>query len=300
MTSVENLKDSALKKYREAGEITAKIRKEILQKIHPGMKLLNLTRLIEDRTRKLGAKSAFPPNISVNDITAHYTPSFNDEKTIKKGDLVKIDIGVHIDGYIGDMAFTYCSRENDLVQTANKALENTIEKIRPGVTVSELSSAIQETAEEADLGVIVNLTGHTLERNIFHGEPSIPNIKNNNSHRFEEGDVIALEPFITQSNGRVKKSSTVEIYRYLQDRPVRNREARKILKLIKKEYRSFPFAKRWLAERFSPFRASRALRQLESAGVLESYPILREQTGKKVAQAEHTIIVAEEPIVTTR
>ena len=149
-------------------------------------------------------------------------------------------------------------------------------------------------------GLIVNLTGHTLERYMFHGSPSIPNVSNNSSHKFKEGDVIAIEPFVVRANGYVKDSGNVEIYRYMRDRPVRLPEARKILEMAKSEYKELPFAKRWLFRQFSPIKVSLAIRQLEEAGALESYPVLREVEGRPVAQSEHTIIVKDEPIVTTR
>jgi methionyl aminopeptidase len=290
----------ALEKYLKAGRICAEVRHEISGMLKPGTKLLDLAEAIERKIREKGGKPAFPVNISVNDVVAHYTPSFNDERVINPKDLVKIDIGVHVDGYIGDMAFTYCSEPNALVKCSEQCVQAAIDVIKPGVTVSEISRAIEDCFRGQGLGIIVNLTGHTLERYVFHGSPSIPNVSNNSSHRFKDGDVIALEPFVTGSNGYVKDSGTVEIYRYLRDRPVRLPEARRILELAREDYHELPFAKRWILGRFSPIKVSLALRQLEESGAVETYPVLREIEGKRVAQTEHTIIVKDEPIVTTR
>ena len=138
------------------------------------------------------------------------------------------------------------------------------------------------------------------DRYVFHGSPNIPNIKNDLQWRFKEGDVIALEPFVAETNGYVKDSSTVEIYRYLQDKPVRLPEARKILAMAREEFHGLPFAKRWLYRHFSPVRIALALRQLESVGAIETYPVLKEKEGRRVAQSEHTIIVSDPPIVTTK
>jgi len=205
-----------------------------------------------------------------------------------------------VDGYIGDMAFTYCSEASPLVKCSEECLEAAIKAIRPGVAISEISQAIEEAAKSRSLGLIVNLTGHTLERFVFHGSPSIPNISNNLDYKFKEGDVLALEPFVTSSNGYVKDSGTAEIFRFLRDRPVRLPEARKILTLAREEYQELPFAKRWLYKYFSPVKVSLSLRQLEMAGAIETYPILKETEGRPVAQAEHTIIVMDKPVVTTR
>jgi methionyl aminopeptidase len=290
----------ALEKYQKAGRICGEIREELQRMLKPGLKLLAIAEFVDKRIAEKGGKPAFPVNISVNEITAHSTPSFSDEKAIGRGDLVKIDIGVHVDGYIGDMAFTYCSDPNPLVKCSEECVDAAIAVIRPGVTVSRISSAIEECAKAQGFGLILNLTGHTLERFVFHGSPSIPNVANSSSHRFKDGDVIALEPFITSSNGYVKDSGSVEIYRYLRDRPVRLPEARRILEMAREEYHELPFAKRWLYKQFSPVKVSLALRQLESAGAIETYPVLKETGGRPVAQSEHTIIVKDEPIVTTR
>ncbi|MEM5812553.1 MAG: type II methionyl aminopeptidase [Candidatus Aenigmatarchaeota archaeon] len=288
-----------LDKYVKAGRICADIRKEIQEILKPGTKLIDIAETIEKKILQKGAKPAFPVNISLNEIAAHYTPSHNDQKAISKGDLVKIDIGVHVDGYIGDTAFTYCSEPNPLVKCSEECLKAAIEIIKPGITISEISSRIEETAKSHSLGVIVNLTGHMLDRYVFHGSPSIPNISNNSKHKLKEGDVIALEPFITTANGYVKESGTAEIYRYLMDKPVRLPEARKILEMAKQEYDELPFAKRWLYKHFSPIKVSLAIRQLEEVGAIESYPVLRESEGRPVAQSEHTIIVMDKAIVTT-
>lgn len=211
-----------------------------------------------------------------------------------------MDIGVHIDGYIGDLAFTYCSEKNDLVKVSETVLSEAIKIIRPGVTVSEIGETIEETAGENGFGVIVNLTGHTIDRYVFHGEPSIPNVRNNINYAFNEGDIIAIEPFITEGNGHVRESGSPEIFRFLQRKPVRSKEARQIITLVEEKYKSLPFAKRWLHEKFSPVKLSLALKQLEEVGAIESYPPLKEIENKKIAQAEHTIIVSEKPIVTTK
>lgn len=289
-----------LNKYKKAGKINAEIRQKISHMLKPGLKILDLANKVEGLVEKKGAKPAFPVNISINEVAAHYTPSFADTREIQEGDLVKIDIGTHIDGYIGDMAFTYCSQPNHLIKASEKVLEKAIKIIKPGVSISEIGTIIEETAKTQGVGVIVNLTGHTLDKYVFHGPPSILNVKNNLDHKFKEWDVIALEPFITETNGQVKNSGTVEIYRYLMDRPVRLMEARKILAMARDEYNSLPFAKRWLYKKFSPIKVSLALRQLGAVEALETYPVLKEIESKPIAQSEHTIIVRDKPIITTK
>jgi methionyl aminopeptidase len=289
-----------LEKYRKAGEISAQVRKEVLEKIKPGMKILELAEFIENRVLELGGKPAFPVNIGINDITAHYTPVVNDATMIKAGDLVKIDHGIHVDGYVADMAYSYCSGKNELIKAAEDILHAGIKVIKPGIKVHEISQAINEAVEAAGVGIIVNLTGHGLDRYVIHGPPTIPNIANDSRHELKEGDVIALEPFVCEKNGYVKESEPVEIFSFLQPRPVRLPEARSILDLAGNEYMGLPFCKRWLAKRgISPFKISFALKQLEVSNAIRGYPVLKERSGMHVAQAEHTVIVKDKPLVIT-
>lgn len=289
-----------LEKYKKAGKIGSQVREGVIKKIKPGMRILELAEFIEKRIIELGGKTAFPVNIGINDVTAHYTPQSNDSTVIKPGDLVKIDQGIHVDGWVADMAYTYCSGKSELIKAVEKALESGIKAIMPGVKISEISQAINETVESAGFGVIVNLTGHGLDQYVVHGPPTIPNVKNDSPEVLKEGDVVALEPFVCKANGYVKESEPVEIFSLLQPRPVRLPEARKILHLANDEYNGLPFCKRWLVKKgISPFKVSFALKQLEVSNSVRSYPVLRERSGLAVAQAEHTIIVKKKPLITT-
>ncbi len=292
--------EEEVKKYREAGAIVAKIRKDMLKSIKIGDNLLRIAEKIEGEIEKAGAKPAFPVNISVNEAAAHYTPQIGERKTVGSGDLVKIDVGAHVDGYLADMAFTWCSHKDPLIEAAEKALESGISVIRPGVTISEISAAIYEVIEASGFGPVVNLSGHGVERYDFHGKISIPNVPNDSKHALKEGDVVALEPFVAESAAHVDESEPVEIFQFVQRKPVRSVDARKILDLAEKDYGGFPFAKRWLTKHVSPFRIKMALMELEKVGALRTYPVLKDMQGRRIAQAEDTIIVADKPIVTTR
>jgi len=289
-----------LEKYLKAGKISSQIKVEVLEKIKPGMKILELAEFIENRILQLGGKPAFPVNIGINDVTAHYTPKANDATAIKAGDLVKIDHGVHVDGWVADMAYTYCSEKNELIKVVEHALNAGMNVIRSGIRISEISQAINGVAEAAGFGVVVNLTGHGLDQYVIHGFPTIPNVKNDSQHELKEGDVIALEPFVCEKNGYVKESEPYEIFSFMQPKPARLPEARVILDLAGNEYMGLPFCKRWLEKKgLSPFKISFALRQLEISEAVKSYPVLKERSGMQVAQAEHTVIVLEKPIVIT-
>lgn len=293
------LTEEEKRKYLESGSIASKIKAKTLKNISVGDKLLDIAVGIEKDIEKAGAKPAFPVNISLNDIAAHYTPQIKDGRTIGPRDLVKIDLGLHIDGYIADLAFSFCSEKNPLIEASEKALQAGINAIKPGARVSDVSKAINAEIKKAGFGPVVNLTGHSLEKYNFHGGIVIPNTPTGSSHVLEKGDVLALEPFVCETPARVDDSEPVEIYQFIQRRPIRSNDARKILKLAENDFCGMPFAKRWLEKHVMPFKIKIALMELEKVNAIRSYPVLKDMEGRKIAQSEHTIIVEERPVVTT-
>ncbi|MEM2678904.1 MAG: type II methionyl aminopeptidase [Candidatus Hadarchaeales archaeon] len=283
-----------LEKYRKVGKILAEVREEIRKMVKPGVRIFDLAETAEELIRKKGAKPAFPCNISVNEIAAHYSPPVDDQRVIQESDVVKVDIGAHIDGYIADTAFTVAfGNEVKLVETVEKALEAAINAVKPGIDVGEIGRAVQETVEAAGYRPIRNLTGHSLAPWDLHAGISIPNVVERTGQTLEVGDVLAIEPFITTGIGFVEDQEKVYIFRYVRDAPVRLRMTRQLLRDIKQNYNSLPFAERWLSKKFSKVRLELCLKELVGSGALWPYHVLAERAGGKVAQAEHTVIVTE-------
>ncbi len=291
-----------LEKYKKAGKIHQEMKAFARKQVKEGTKALDLAEKIEKMIKEKGAGIAFPVNISVNDIAAHYAPDVDDTLTFQKGDLVKVDIGVHIDGYIADSAFSVCigEKSHPLIKAAEDAVDQFIKNIRPGKTVEEMSGLIEEVVTSHDVNPIRNLAGHSVDQYVQHGGLSIPNGKIPSQQKIEEGTVLGMEVFTTTGEGWVKESSPTLIYMFRQPKPVRLRESRKILELIEKEFKTLPFARRWLKDVGSPVRLQLALRELVNRGVLKEYAPLREKSNGLVAQAEETVIVLDKPIVTTR
>jgi len=208
--------------------------------------------------------------------------------------MVKVDVGVHVDGYIGDTAFTIATGEKqELVQTVERALEAEIAAIKPGIDVGELGRIVEETVTAAGFKPVRNLSGHSLARWNLHAGLTVPNVKGETGQKLSVGDVVALEPFVTDGAGYVEDQQKVYILRYLYDRPVRLRMARELLRDVKRAYDGLPFAERWLAKKMSKLRLELTLRELVGVGALLPYHVLAERAGGKVAQAEHTVIVTE-------
>ncbi len=296
------LSEEELQKYRQAGKILAEVREEIKKHVKEGVKLVDIAERAEELIRSKGAQPAFPCNVSVNEIAAHYSPPLNDERTIQTGDLVKVDIGAQIDGYIADTAFSVSiGSPNPLVEAAEKALEAAVSVVRPGIDVGEIGKAVEQTITQLGFKPIRNLTGHSLAPWDLHAGITIPNVAEKTGQILKPGDVLAIEPFATDGAGYVDDLQQTLIFRYLRDAPTRLRMTRALLRDIKNFYRTLPFAERWLAKRMSKLRLELSLRELVGAGALWPYHVLSERGKGKVAQAEHTVIVTENGCeVTTR
>jgi methionyl aminopeptidase len=291
------MNDEIFEKYVEAGKIAAKILRDGAKEIRVGGSYFDLIESIEARVTEVGAELAFPLNLSLNEDAAHDTASREDPRVFARGDVAKLDLGVHIDGYIADTATTIDLGNNSLLlQASEQALESAIRKIRPGVAAGELGTAIQTEIESRGYRPISNLTGHGLDRYIQHTSPTIHNVSIAGGVIFEEGMVFAIEPFATTGSGHVGEKTRVEIFSQLTEKPVRVPAARAILEKVK-DRRRLPFARRWIGEK----KLDIALPVLIRSGILHAYPVLADIPGSLVSQHEHTIIVTENGCtVTTR
>lgn len=297
-----------LENYIKAGKIAAEVREESAKIAKVGMPLLELAETVEQMVRDRGAEPAFPVNLSLNAFAAHYTPQKNDETKIKDGDVLKIDVGAHVDGYIADTAITVDFGNNgELLKAAREALDAAVGLVKPGALISNISQVIEETIKSSGFVPIGNLTGHGLDRYVEHKEPTIPNIALKSNQTLEEDQVIAIEPFATNGAGHVKDFPEVMIFSFAADKPVRSVDAKKIVSYVSR-FNGLPFAERWLLSKEageagvpnSLFKIRLALRELVQRGVFYSYPVLREAKNGLVSQAEHTILVRDEPIIITK
>jgi len=286
-------------KILKAGKIASQIREEARGFIKKGMLLIEISDKIESRILELGGKPAFPTCLSVDSVAAHATPA-HDDKRIAAG-LLKIDMGVHIDGWIADTAFSIDlenSEENKkLILASEKALEDAIKTAKLGAQLRELGKAIYKAIDSLGFSPIVNLSGHSVERWILHAGVSIPNFDNKNNKPLDLG-LYAIEPFSTNGNGKVYDGKNSGIYRLVDDRNIRNPLAREILKFIVEEYNTLPFCSRWLVKKFGT-KALIGLKQLEENENLQGYHVLMEASGKKVAQTEHTILIEKDKVIVT-
>ena len=291
------MKDDIFDLYMQAGKIAGDVLRKGAAKVQPGSSLLDVVTFTEELVETEGAGIAFPLNVSINEDAAHDTASMGDERLFQAGDVVKLDLGVHLDGYIADTATTIDLGDNAvLVEASKEALERAIELVRPGITVGELGTAIQHEIETRGFRPISNLTGHGLDRYIIHKPPNVPNIAIQGGAVLQEGLAFAIEPFASTGAGRVSEKPRTEIFQQIDVKPIRLASARRIMESVRKRH-GMPFARRWLPLEKTDIALSTLLRNQ----LIRGYPVLSDLPGSFVSQHEHTLIVtADGCVVTTR
>jgi methionyl aminopeptidase len=280
--------------FAKAGKVAAEVLREAPKLVMPGESYLDVVESLEKMIVDGGARPAFPANISINEIAAHFTPEAGSEALLGETDLVKIDIGAHVDGCIGDCALTVdlSGEHGKLCEASKAALEAAVASIKPGMAVGEVGAAIEKEISARGYRPIENLTGHKIEPYLLHAGQEIPNIASQGGYEIQEGDVFAIEPFASAGSGRVADTSQVEIFALAATPKLRMKYSRELLMHVMESYFSLPFAERWLAGVFrSRLTLSTALRELLNAGALHPYPVLRDTGKGMVSQFEHTVLV---------
>jgi methionyl aminopeptidase len=293
--------EEELKKQQYACKIAREVREEIRKTVREGMPIINICEKVETLTREKGGQPAFPCNVSVNEIAAHYTSPPNDIQAIPEKAIVKVDIGVHVDGYIADTAISICFHPEyvDMVYTAEEALEKAVEILRPGLSIARFGSTIQKLIKRRGFKPVSNLTGHRIRRYLIHAGKSLPNVFNLSTSRINEGEVYGVEPFVTVANalGRVDNSKEAYIFRYSKHKSLKDPYAKQILRYIKMNFKTLPFTERWLKKFLSSSRYKNAFSELISSKALIKYPVFVETSRKMVAQAEYTIMIVKDGCV---
>ena len=302
-----------IESYIQAGKIVSDIRSDASKMIKDGTLVIDLVEYVESEILKTGAEIAFPCNVSLNEIAAHYTSPANDKTLIKAGDMVKLDLGAMVNGYIADSAVTviadgnideYYSQDEinlheEIVEASAAGLEAAISTVRAGIEVSKIGVAVHEAISEYNLNPIFNLTGHSLEQNNLHAGISIPNYDNHDGYVLDEGQAIAIEPFATNGEGIVNDAPGHYIYSYIANKPFRMRNTKKVLNYIQHNHAYVPFSGRWITSEFGERRGNIALKQLSDAMAIYPYAPLREKQDCFVSQKEHTVIVEKEGCTVT-
>jgi methionyl aminopeptidase len=289
--------------YIKAGKIASEVREYARNQDHTGRTLSEICNDVENEILKRGGEPAFPVNVSLNDIAAHYTAEPNDPTIVKNSDVLKIDVGVHIDGYIADTAVTvsFDSKYQGLIDIAQRALDEAIGIARSNTRVSDIGRIIEKTITKYGCKPIQNLSGHSLERYTIHAGKSIPNIWTiGHSFNLSVDNVYAIEPFVTTKEGQgiVYEGKIKNIFGIASRKRTKDQKADEFLEYLWNKFKTLPFALRWVVNDYEEKEALSLLQTLLKKKNVHAYPILVEGANRIVVQAEHTIIPQESNTIT--
>jgi methionyl aminopeptidase len=287
-----------LEKFRQSGKILRETREEMRSQVHENMPIIDVCEKVEATICQKGGKPAFPCNVSINEVAAHYTSPPGDVSFIPEGSMVKVDLGVHVDGYVTDTAFTvsFSSEGKSMAATAELALKTAIDNIHGEMALGKIGSLIETTIKNRGFKPISNLTGHSVGRYLIHAGTSIPNVAGFSPSKVKAGEVYAIEPFVTlpEAIGRVEDGMQITIYRLLKAKSVKSDAAKKMLKHIETNFHTLPFAERWLIGVVPKEQHKAAFKELSTSKAIMGYPIFVEASKKPVAQAEHTLLIKDD------
>jgi methionyl aminopeptidase len=288
----------ALDCHRRAGKIAKECREWAAARIRPGVRVRDVLEGVEALIRERGAEPGFPAQSSRNSVAAHYCSGVLDELTYEEGDCVKVDIGVHVEGYVADTAtsvdLSKDGRWRPLIKASSDALAAAIATVGVGVRVGKIGAAIERTIMAAGFQPVRNLTGHGLGRWKVHTPPQIPNYGENGGSALAEGMVFAIEPFACNGRGYIKERGRAEVFMMVAPPKKAKGLDRDVLKAIE-AWRGLPIARRYFRE-LDANAVEDTLSKLTKQGSLMRYPPLVEEDGVMVAQTEHSLYLGPDGV----
>ncbi len=287
--------------YFKAGKIASEVRERVKKSINIGSKLIDIAEAVEQSVVSRGAQPAFPCNICLNSVAAHYTPQINDDLKVREGDVVKVDFGVHINGYIVDTAFTlsFNVKYDAMVRAVEVMLQEALKVIKADVKAGEVGRAVQTAAQRLGFKPIVNLSGHAIAPYAVHAGLSIPNTYTAGTPSLKLGQVYAIEPFATTQKGAgvVVNGPSTNIFSLVARKPLGDSSLNLFADELWSRFRTLPFTYRQIRDLGDAAWLEHAVKTLIQKRVLRGYPMLVEARSEFVAQAEHTVTPVENGVV---
>ncbi len=287
------MEKSELDKWKKVGVVAAETMTFARKIVKPEMPLVELAEKVEGYVFKKGYKFAFPINLDIENVAAHYTPVKGDG-FVAKG-LIKIDLGISDEnGFLSDTAssvdLTPEGRFKELIKANEEGLKAGINEMKFGEEIGNIGRAIEETIKSKGFVSVKNLSGHSIERWKLHAGVTIPNFDNKNKAKLKEG-IYASEPFATTGEPLITEGKPSNIYILHQKKPTR--VGREVLAFIEKEYKTLAFSSRWLIDKFGP-GALVSLEVLRKQGIIYHFPQLIKKSGEFTSQTEHTMAVLKD------
>ncbi|KAI3403056.1 MAP2 [Candida oxycetoniae] len=313
MRYLDRQKNNRWEDFRKGAEIHRRVRAKARSSIKPGMTMTEIADTIENSIRAyanadhtLKAGIGFPTGLSLNHVAAHYTPNTGDKLCLSKDDIMKVDIGVHVNGRICDSAFTMTFNEegkyDSLMQAVKEATNTGIKESGIDVRLNDIGAAVQEVMESYEMEekgkvfpikCIKNLNGHNIGDFVIHSGKTVPIIANGDMTKMEEGETFAIETFGSTGNGYVLPEGECSHYALNQEidsiKPPSDK-AKQLLSTIQQNFGTLPWCRRYL-ERTGVEKYLFALNQLVKVGIVEDYPPIVDKRGSYTAQFEHTILL---------
>ncbi|KAF3208337.1 hypothetical protein TWF106_011440 [Orbilia oligospora] len=308
-----------LRTYRKAAEVHRQTRRWVQENVKPGHSTLEIAEGIEDSVRALlghpGLEAGdslkggmgFPTGICLNHEVAHYTPSTGKGVVVQHQDVMTVDFGVHINGWIVDSAFTmaFDPTYDDLLAAVKDATNTGVKTAGIDVRISDVSAAIQEAMESWEVEIrgktypvkpVRNLTAHDIKHWHIHGGKSIPFVKNSDQTKMEEGEIFAIETFGSTGRGYTRDDVGIYGYGLNHDAPLTTSlplaSAKRLHKTIREHFSTIVFCRRYL-DRLGLDRYLAGMNCLVQHGIVEAYKPLTDIEGSYSAQFEHTLILRE-------
>ncbi len=292
-----------LGKYRRAGDISKEAKKLAIKLTKPGALVYDICEEVESYIIKNNAKPAFPVNVSINHEAAHYSAEIMDTRVIPENSVVKVDLGVHIDGYIVDTAITVNHNPNyeKLTQASLDGLNAALETIKAGVRMVKVGQAVERAIKKSGFKPVANLNGHQIKRYVLHAGVSVPNVGPGifepDNNRFELGRIYAIEPFASTGKGWIDNGKVTNIFQFIGKPKKKHASLVPIYNEYKSKVGVLPFSPRHLHDKSSGEEGKKEvmsnLRKLIKARLVMGYSVLEERRGVYISQHEDTIRVTK-------
>lgn len=257
--------------------------------------------------KKLEKGIAFPTCLSINSVVGHYCPQSDDATTLADGDVVKIDLGAHIDGWIAVVGHTLIlgpvtGKDADLLAGAATAMEAALRCVRPGKKLTEVAPVLEKVAAAYGLTVVEGVLSHKLAQFVIDGDKCLlsrhvedsanaPPPPKDTGDVFDENEAWAIDIVLSTGDGRAKvhdeKATTVYKRALEGGYNLKLKAARGVLSEVSRRFSTMPFCLRSLE---TP-GARLGLVECVNHGLLHSYPVLHEKAGARVAQFKATVLL---------